>query len=158
MKGKQGVLFSEENREIEVYTDGCSLGNPGPGGWACVIKTPKKEVVLSEGTPLTTNNKMELQAVISALSYFKTPQKLKVYTDSEYVLKGITEWLPKWKAKGFRTSSGKPVKNKELWLELEKLVNFHKVTFEKVKAHSNHYYNEMADRIAKESARRWKNS
>ncbi|PMP69124.1 MAG: hypothetical protein C0190_00535 [Thermodesulfobacterium geofontis] len=150
-------LNGELEEEIEVYVDGCSLGNPGPGGWAVLIKK-EEEKVLSGGEPFTTNNQMELKAVISALSYFKEPKKIKIYTDSEYVIKGITEWLPKWKKRGYITSEGKPVKNKELWEKLEKLVAFHKINWEKVKAHSGHPYNERVDKIAKESAEKWKKS
>ncbi|WP_038057184.1 ribonuclease HI [Thermodesulfobacterium hydrogeniphilum] len=141
---------------IEIYVDGCCLGNPGPGGWACIIKKNNEEIILTDGEPFTTNNQMELKAVISALSYFKEPRKIKIYTDSEYVLKGITQWLVSWKKRGFKTSQGKPVKNKELWETLEKLTNFHQVKFIKVSAHSGNFYNEKADRIAKKSAKKWK--
>ena len=145
-----------KNEEIEIYVDGCSLGNPGVGGWAVLIKSGEKEEILKGGEPYTTNNQMELKAVIYALSYFKEPQKIKIYTDSEYVIKGITEWLPRWKKRGYVTSEGNPVKNKELWEDLEKLVNFHKVKWEKVKAHSGNFYHEKVDKIAKESAKKWK--
>jgi ribonuclease HI len=148
----------EKNEIIEIYVDGCSLGNPGPGGWACIIKEENEEIILTDGEPFATNNQMELKAVISALSYFKNPRKIRIYTDSEYVLKGITEWLPKWKKRGFKTSAGTPVKNRELWEILEKLVNFHQVFWEKVPAHSGHFYNEKADKIAKKSAEKWKKS
>jgi len=146
----------EKENFIEIYVDGCCLGNPGPGGWACIIKKNNEEIILSDGEPFTTNNQMELKAVISALSYFKEPRKIKIYTDSEYVLKGITQWLALWKKRGFKTSQGKPVKNKELWETLEKLTNFHQVKFIKVSAHSGNFYNEKADRIAKKSAKKWK--
>lgn len=150
---EQDFNFPEE---VEVYVDGCSLGNPGPGGWAVLIKTKSGEKILSGGEPFATNNQMELRAVISALSYFKEPKKIKIYTDSEYVIKGITEWLPLWKKRNYFTSEGKPVKNRELWEILDKLVNFHKVEWKKVLAHSGNPYNEKVDRIAKESAKRWK--
>lgn len=156
LKELENSKKESENEEIEVYVDGCSLGNPGPGGWGVLIKTGEKEEILTGGEPFTTNNQMELKAVISALSYFKEPKKIKIYTDSEYVIKGVTEWLPKWKRKGYITSEGKPVKNKELWKNLEKLVNFHKVKWEKVRAHSKHFYNERVDKIAKKSAEKWK--
>jgi len=163
-KAKQGGLFERNKefekpiREVKIYTDGCSLGNPGPGGWACCIIEGGKEIWLSSGTPYTTNNQMELQAVISALSYFKKPRRIRIFTDSNYVLKGITEWLPLWKKRNFKTSEGKPVKNMELWQKLEKLVNFHSVSWEKVKAHSGNPFNEKVDRLAKESAKKWKKS
>ncbi len=146
----------EKENFIEIYVDGCCLGNPGPGGWACIIKKNNEEIILTDGEPFTTNNQMELKAVISALSYFKEPRKIKIYTDSEYVLKGITQWLALWKKRGFKTSQGTPVKNKELWETLEKLTNFHQVEFIKVSAHSGNFYNEKADRIAKKSAKKWK--
>jgi len=153
---EQDFNFPEE---VEVYVDGCSLGNPGPGGWAVLIKTKSGEKILSGGEPFATNNQMELKAVISALSYFKQPKKIRIYTDSEYVIKGITEWLPLWKKRNYLTSEGKPVKNRELWEILDKLVNFHKVEWKKVLAHSGNPYNEKVDRVAKESAKRWeKNS
>jgi len=145
-----------ENSEdfIEIFTDGCSLGNPGPGAWACLIKLNGKSITLSGGEPLTTNNRMELQAVISALSYFKTPKKLVVYTDSNYLLKGITEWLPKWKKRGFKTSEGKEVKNLDLWKRLDELNRFHKVVWKKVKAHSGIKENEFVDKLAKKTAKK----
>ncbi len=139
----------------EAYIDGACLGNPGPGGYAVIIKEADKETVLVGGEPETTNNRMELKALICALSYFKEPKRVKVYTDSEYLLKGTTEWLPKWKAQGFKTSEGKPVKNRDLWEEIDRLISIHKVTFEKVKAHSGVMLNERADRLAKEQAKKW---
>ncbi len=142
--------------EVEIYVDGSCLGNPGPGGWAVLIKMGKEEKILTGGEPFTTNNQMELKAVISALSYFKEPKKIKIYTDSEYVLKGITQWLKIWKNRGFKTYEGKPIKNKELWDILEKLNNFHQITWEKVLAHSKDLYNKKVDRLARETAKKWK--
>ncbi len=148
---------SEEENFVEIFVDGCSLGNPGPSGWACIIRENGKEVILTEGEPFATNNQMELKAVLFALSYFKIPKKIKIYSDSEYVIKGITEWLPLWKKRGFKTKDGKPIKNRELWEEIEKWINFHReVIFEKVPAHSGILLNEKADRIAKKSAEKWK--
>ncbi|MFN3505322.1 MAG: ribonuclease HI [Caldimicrobium sp.] len=149
-------MSERENEIIEIYTDGCSLGNPGPGGYAVLIKNKEREVLLSGSAPYTTNNRMELLAVIKGLSYFKEQKFIKLYTDSEYVLKGSTEWLPKWKLKGYKTSDGKPVKNKDLWEELERWKNYHKVVFIKVPAHSGHPENERVDKIAKNEAKRWK--
>lgn len=145
-----------EQKEIEIYVDGSSLGNPGPGGWAVIILEKDKEIILTGGCSQATNNQMEIRAVIEALSYFKEPRQIKIYTDSEYVVKGLTEWLPKWKKRGFKTSDGKPVKNKELWEMLDRLTNFHKVTFEKVPAHSGNLYNEKVDKLARKSAEKWK--
>lgn len=139
----------------EAYIDGACLGNPGPGGFAVIIKEGDKETVLVGSEPETTNNRMELKALIYALSYFKKPKRIKVYTDSEYLLRGAVEWLPKWKAQGFKTSEGNPVKNRDLWEEIDRLMSIHKVTFEKVKAHSGVLLNEKADRLAKEQAKKW---
>lgn len=139
----------------EAYIDGACLGNPGPGGFAVIIKEGDEETVLVGSEPETTNNRMELKALICALSYFKEPKRIKVYTDSEYLLRGAVEWLPKWKAQGFRTSERNPVKNRDLWEEIDRLMSIHKVTFEKVKAHSGVLLNEKADRLAKEQAKKW---
>ncbi len=145
------------NKEkIKLFTDGCSLGNPGPGGYAVLIKDEKEEKILSGGEPYTTNNRMELISVIEGLSYFREPKVIIVYTDSEYVLKGATKWLFLWKKRGFKTSDGKPVKNQDLWLELEKWLSFHKVTFIKIPAHKGHPENEKVDKLAKKEAQRWK--
>lgn len=148
------LYHSEET--VELFTDGCSLGNPGPGGYACIVKEGKKEFIISGGEPHTTNNRMELLSVIRGLERFSEPRKIVIYTDSEYVLKGATEWLPRWKSKGFKTSSGEIVKNKDLWIELDRLLNFHRVSFVKVPAHSGHPENEKADKIAKKEAQKWK--
>lgn len=143
-------------KEIEIYTDGCSLGNPGPGGYAVLIKNLGKDVLLSGSFSYTTNNRMELLAVIKALSYFKEPKKIKIYTDSEYVVKGATEWLPKWKVNGYKNSEGKPIKNRDLWEELENWLKFHEVVFIKIPAHKGHPENEKVDKIAKKEAMKWK--
>ena len=140
---------------VEAYIDGSCLGNPGPGGYAVILKERDKETVLVGGEPNTTNNRMELMALISALSHFKEPKKIKIYTDSEYLLKGATEWLSKWKLHGFKTSEGTPVKNEDLWKEIDRLLSFHAVTFEKVKAHSGILWNEKVDKLAREQAIKW---
>ncbi|NPA40072.1 MAG: ribonuclease HI [Thermodesulfobacteria bacterium] len=156
MAKQTSLKLEDRSKVIEVFTDGCCLGNPGPGAWACLIKLNGKPVVLSGGESLTTNNRMELQAVISALSYFKTPKKLIVYTDSNYLLKGITEWLPNWKKRGFKTSEGKKVKNIDLWIKLDELNKFHEVVWKKVKAHSGIKENEFVDKLAKNTAQKIK--
>lgn len=150
------MVKKTDNTIVELYTDGCSLGNPGPGGYACLIRNGERETILSGGEPYTTNNRMELLSVIKGLAYFTEPKKVKVYTDSEYVLRGATEWLPQWRRKGFKGSSGKPVKNQDLWLELEKWLKFHEVTFVKVPAHAGHPENERVDRLAKKEAEKWR--
>lgn len=144
------------NPILIVYVDGCSLGNPGPGGYAAIIKRGEEEIILSGGEAHTTNNRMELTAVLKALSFFKEPQSFMIFCDSEYVIKGATEWLPLWKLTGFKTSERKPVKNQDLWMELERWLSFHRVKFEKVLAHSGHPENERADKIAKKEAKKWK--
>lgn len=140
---------------VEAYIDGSCLGNPGPGGYAVILKEGDKETVLVGGEPNTTNNRMELMALISALSHFKEPKKIKIYTDSEYLVKGATEWLSKWKLHSFKTSEGTPVKNEDLWKEIDRLLSFHDVTFEKVKAHSGILWNEKVDKLAREQAQKW---
>lgn len=153
---EKGSTAKEERATVDIFTDGCSLGNPGPGGYACLIREDQEEVLLSGGEPHTTNNRMELMSVIRGLSYFSEQRKIRVYTDSEYVLKGATEWLPQWKRRGFRSSSGAQIKNKDLWLELDRWLNFHEVTFVKVPAHAGHPENEQVDKIAKKEAQKWR--
>src|SRR5580693_1450954 len=104
---------------VEIYTDGACRGNPGPGGWAAVLTAGEREKEISGALPLTTNNRMELQAVISALQALKRPVEARLYTDSQYVRRGVLEWLPQWKARGWKTAAKKPVKNQDLWELLE---------------------------------------
>ncbi len=144
--------------KVEVYVDGASLGNPGPGGYAVLIKTGEEEVVLKGGEKETTNNRMELRAVIEALSYFKEPTELVIYSDSEYVIKGVTKWRKIWEKNNFKRANKKPLKNKDLWDELFKKQDFHKVFFVKIPAHKGHPENEKVDKIAKEEAKKWKKS
>ncbi|MCS7149988.1 MAG: ribonuclease HI [Caldimicrobium sp.] len=153
---RKRAIAEEGESVIHVYVDGCSLGNPGPGGYGAIIKDNDSEKVISGGEPNTTNNRMELLAVIKALAYYKDSKKIYVYTDSEYVLKGATQWLSNWKKRGFKNAEGSEIKNLDLWQELDRLVNFHKVTFIKVQAHAGHPENERADQLAKREARAWK--
>jgi len=146
----------EKGEEVHIFADGCSLGNPGPGGFAAIIRKGRKEKIITGGEPYTTNNRMELRAVIEALKALERPSRVKVFCDSEYVIKGATVWLPSWKKRGFRTSEGGKVKNQDLWLELEKWLRFHKVSFEKVPAHAGHPENERVDKLAKREAEKWK--
>ncbi|WP_333570646.1 ribonuclease HI [Thermodesulfobacterium commune] len=141
---------------IKVYVDGACLGNPGPGGWAVLILDDGREHLITGGEEVTTNNRMELEAVLQALSFFKQPTEITIFCDSEYVIKGATEWLSNWKKRGYRTADGKPIKNRDLWEKLDELLQFHKVFFQKVAAHSGDPLNEKVDQIAKESAQRWK--
>jgi len=135
---------------IEIYTDGACKGNPGPGGWGVLLKSGHIEKELFGGEPATTNNRMELMAVIQALQALKRPCQVTLWMDSQYVLKGITEWLPGWKAKGWLTASKQPVKNVELWKQLDQLVQGggHTIDWRWVRGHNGDPGNERADRLA----------
>jgi len=134
---------------IEIYTDGACRGNPGPGGWAALLQTGKREKELNGAEPLTTNNRMELTAVIRALEALKRPARARVYTDSEYVRRGITEWLTAWKSRGWRTAARKPVKNQDLWERLDELAARHEIEWHWVRGHAGHPENERADALAR---------
>lgn len=136
------------NSEVVIHADGACKGNPGPGGWGAWIQYEQHEKELFGGEPLTTNNRMELTAVIRALEALKRPCKIKVYTDSVYVQKGISEWIVGWKARNWRTSDKKPVKNDDLWRELDRLVQQHQIQWIWVKGHAGHVGNERADMLA----------
>ncbi len=135
-------------KEITIFTDGACSGNPGKGGWGVVLLYKDKEKHLSGSEKLTTNNKMELQATIEALKAIKHPSTIKLYTDSQYVKNGITNWIVNWKRNGWKTANKKSVSNKELWVELDKNVNLHDIEWFWVKGHSGNYYNEIADKLA----------
>ncbi len=133
---------------VEIFTDGACKGNPGPGGWGAVMRYKGKERQLYGGEPATTNNRMELMAVISALEALRRPATVRVTTDSKYVQNGITAWIGNWKRNGWKTAAKKPVKNSDLWLRLDQLVTTHDVHWSWVKGHSGHPENELADRLA----------
>jgi len=133
---------------VRIYADGACKGNPGPGGWGAILRAGASEKELFGGEPQTTNNRMELTAVIRALETLEHPSKVEVYTDSQYVQKGISEWLPAWKRRGWRTADKKPVKNVDLWQELERAAGRHRVTWHWVKGHAGHPENERADALA----------
>ncbi len=133
---------------VEMYTDGACRGNPGPGGWGVLLRYGSAEKRLHGGTAKTTNNRMELTAVIKGLEALTKSSKVKVTTDSKYVLSGITEWMPNWKRRNWRTASKKPVQNVELWQQLDALVAQHTVEWDWVKGHSGHPENEIADQLA----------
>jgi ribonuclease HI len=132
----------------QIYADGACKGNPGPGGWGAIVRAGGNEKELFGGEPQTTNNRMELTAVIRALEALKHPSDVEVYTDSQYVQKGISEWLHAWKRRGWRTADKKPVKNVDLWQELERAAGRHRVTWHWVKGHAGHPENERADALA----------
>ena len=134
--------------EVEITTDGSCLGNPGPGGWACILRCGQHERVLQGGVADTTNNRMELIAAIEGLRALKRASQVTVLTDSEYVRRGITEFLPRWKANGWRASTGKPVVNRDLWEELEELAGNHEVTWIHVRGHSGQPNHERCDSLA----------
>ena len=133
---------------VMIYTDGACRGNPGPGGWGALLRYGKKELEIYGGDMNTTNNRMELMAAIQSLQALKRPCKAIITTDSIYVMKGITEWLPRWIGQGWRTSSRQPVKNADLWHELIKAGEPHEVEWRWVKGHAGHSDNERADRLA----------
>ena len=138
-----------ENGVVEVHTDGACSGNPGPGGWAAIIRWGEHERELSGGERLTTNNRMELMAAIAALEALKRPMRVHLYTDSQYLRQGITEWLRGWKARGWRTADKKPVKNQDLWERLDAANARHAVEWRWLKGHAGHELNERADELAR---------
>ena len=134
--------------EAEIYTDGACRGNPGQGGWGAVLRYKGHEKTLYGAEPLTTNNRMELMAAICALESLKRPCRVRLTTDSQYVQKGITEWMVNWKRNGWKTAAKKPVKNADLWLRLDTAISGHQIQWEWVKGHSGHPENELADELA----------
>ncbi|MFZ6864662.1 ribonuclease HI [Undibacterium sp. Ji67W] len=134
--------------KIEIYTDGACKGNPGVGGWGALLVAGDKEKELCGGEKETTNNRMELMAVIQALAALKRPCHITLHTDSQYVLKGITEWITGWKAKGWKTASKAPVKNVDLWQALDAAQSTHKIDWRWVRGHTGHHGNERADQLA----------
>jgi len=139
----------DEKSKVEIYSDGACSGNPGPGGWGSVLLYNSHRRELSGGEPQTTNNRMELMAVIHALETLKRPCEVIVHTDSTYVMKGMTEWLAQWKKRDWRTADRKPVKNVELWQRLEQAMHRHRVRWRWVRGHSGVPENERADELAR---------
>ena len=134
--------------KVEIFTDGACKGNPGPGGWGAILRYGTTEKEIYGASKNTTNNIMELTAVIESLKNLKKPCELTITTDSKYVKNGITEWIHNWKKNGWRTAAKKEVKNKELWIELDSLIQIHSITWDWVKGHSGHPENERADLLA----------
>ena len=134
--------------EVTIYTDGACSGNPGKGGWGAILIYAKEKKYMSGSKQLTTNNQMELTATIEALKAILKPSNIALYTDSQYVKNGITSWIFNWKKNGWKTANKKSVANKDLWIELEKYVDFHSVNWFWVKGHSGDHYNEIADELA----------
>lgn len=133
---------------IEIYTDGACRGNPGPGGWGALLRAGKHEKELWGGESHTTNNRMEMTAVIQALKALKKPSEVVLTTDSQYVRKGITEWIGGWKKRNWMTASRQPVKNVELWKQIDELAGLHQIEWKWVKGHSGHTENERVDELA----------
>ena len=133
---------------IEIYTDGACRGNPGPGGWGALLRSGKHEKELWGGEQHTTNNRMEMTAVIESLKAMKRPSDIVLTTDSQYVRKGITEWIVGWKKKNWQTAARKPVKNADLWKEIDRLAATHNIEWKWVKGHSGHAENERVDELA----------
>ena len=135
-------------QRVEMFTDGACKGNPGPGGWGALLRWGEHERELFGGEPDTTNNRMELMAVIRGLEALKRPSEVKVTTDSQYVKNGITQWIANWKRNGWKTAARKPVKNADLWMQLDTAVARHRVDWAWVKGHAGHAENERADQLA----------
>ena len=135
---------------ITIYTDGACSGNPGVGGWGVVIIKPDNEIIsLNGGEGHTTNNRMELTAAIQSVVYFKEKTNLEIFTDSKYLKDGVESWIYKWKSNGWKTANKKPVKNKDLWIILDKEMAKHKIKWNWVKGHANNKFNEKADLLAR---------
>ncbi|MFV8834763.1 ribonuclease HI [Aquisalimonas sp.] len=135
-------------KKVEIYSDGACRGNPGPGGWGALMRWNGSEKKLCGGEPETTNNRMELLAAINALKALKRPCHVVITTDSQYVRNGITQWLPNWKKRGWKTADRKPVKNADLWQALDAETQRHTVEWEWVRGHNGHAENEIADQLA----------
>lgn len=136
------------DQPVTIYTDGACRGNPGPGGWGVVLKRGNQYKELCGGDPATTSNRMELTAAIEALNALKRPLSVQLHSDSKYLIKGVTEWLPGWKTKGWRKSDGKAVENVDLWQQLEQAASPHAVEWLWVKGHAGNVGNEKADALA----------
>ena len=139
--------------KVTIFTDGSCRGNPGPGGWGAILLFGEREKEISGGEAMTTNNRMELMAAIQALMALTKPCKVELHTDSQYVQKGISEWMPGWKARGWKTAAKQPVKNADLWKLLDEARLRHDVTWKWVKGHAGHVMNERADQLANKGLR-----
>lgn len=150
--------MASQSPQLKLFTDGACLGNPGPGGWAAILQYGEHEKELVGGQDETTNNQMELLAVISGLEALKRPSNLLIVTDSRYVMDGIQKWLAGWKRNGWKTAAKKPVKNVELWQRLDAAIAPHQADWQWVKGHAGHAENERCDQLASHEASRRQNS
>jgi ribonuclease HI len=146
------MALTEPSESVELFTDGACLGNPGPGGWGVLLRFKGSEKELSGGDRETTNNRMEMRAVIEGLRALTRPCHVRITTDSQYVLKGMTEWIEGWKRKNWRTADKKPVKNVDLWQELDALCAPHEIDWNWVRGHNGHAENERVDELARSAA------
>jgi ribonuclease HI len=142
------MTATEDLPHVTIYTDGACYGNPGPGGWAALLRFKKREKVLTGSDPDTTNNRMELTAAVQALEKLNRSCRVDIYTDSEYLRRGITDWMPNWRRRGWRRKGGK-LANADLWQSLDKAVENHQIEWHWVRAHSGNRHNERVDRLAK---------
>jgi len=148
------MQHSDNMPAVEAYTDGACSGNPGPGGWGVLLRSGSNERELFGGTAATTNQRMELQAAIEALKALKRPCRITIHSDSNYLVRGMTEWRHDWKRRGWKTAGNKPVANLELWQELDRLAAGHRVEWRWIKGHAGHAENERADALARQGVPR----
>lgn len=139
------------SKQVEIFTDGACRGNPGPGGWGALLRFQDNEKTLKGSEKETTNNRMELQAAISALESLSRPCVITLTTDSRYLMDGVQQWMPNWKKRGWKTANKKPVKNEDLWRKLDKLTTEHEIDWQWVKGHSGHRENELVDQLANDA-------
>jgi len=142
-------------KEVDIYTDGSCLGNPGAGGWCSILMYKGKKKMLKGGKELTTNNEMELKAVLEALKRLKEPCKVNLYTDSKYIVNAMNDWIHSWAKDNWKVGEKKGIKHLDKWKELYKLMNIHQITPIWVKGHSGNQYNEMCDKVAREEAKKY---
>ena len=143
-------------KNIIIYTDGACIGNPGLGGWGAIIINQDNEKKISGGSQLTTNNRMEMQAVVEALKFIKTASSITLYTDSKYIINGISSWIYKWKKNNWTSSNKKPIKNIDLWIIIDSFTSKHTIEWKWIKGHSGDYYNEEVDKLARAEAEKFR--
>ncbi len=149
--GQGTIPIMMEKPNVEAFTYGACSGNPGPGGWGVILRSGRHEKEISGGEPETTNQRMELQAAIEALKALKRPCRVTIYSDSKYVVQGMTEWIHGWKKRGWKNANRQPVANQDLWRELDRLSQKHEVRWEWVRGHAGHEENERADALARQA-------